>query len=271
MDEELYRLSQDWDAEVRRRQAELEEQLTLAEVAPDKLAEELRKVIADVNESGRDNLVRYVAMRRAVLKLIVRLISVREGPALEEDIHKLVLPVRMTGDDLRYEDHNLWLVDDTLSFYEHFASDISFKRNSAAPADSDDRPDILAFKIGDFPYQHVALVEFKRPERKDENPVDQLIRYAIQLRDGSAKDLEGSSITNVPRNVRIDAYAVVTLNEKMQARLRAGGNVRPVEAEARWYGFIEGENLHVEVLDFRAFVKRAELRNRAFFHKLGLA
>ena len=39
-------------------------------------------VVAEVNETGQASLVRYVAKRRAVLKLIGRLMSVRQGPGV---------------------------------------------------------------------------------------------------------------------------------------------------------------------------------------------
>jgi hypothetical protein len=43
-----------------------------------------------------------------------------------------------------------------------------------------------------------------------------------------------------------------------------------VEGEDRWFGSMPTENLYIEVLDYRAFVRRAEQRNHAFFTKLGL-
>ena len=178
---------------------------------------------------------------------------------------------RTTSDDTEYDDHNLWLLDDTLAFYEFVASDVPLKDNKLAAVDSERRPDILAFKTGDPPYQHVALVEFKRPERKDENPIQQLVDYAILLRDGGAKAADGTSLPGIPRNVRIDAYAVATLTPELEAKVRKGpGNMQKVDGDWRWHGGVHAENLTLELLDFNIFVSRAERRNRAFFTKLGL-
>jgi hypothetical protein len=221
-----------------------------------------------VNEVGRANLVRYVARRHAVLSFMRRLLAKR---ALEAHVHRLVFPLRGTTDNVNYEDHNLWLLDDTLAFYDFVASDLPLKDNRSAAVDSIRRPDILAFKTGDAPYQHVALVEFKRPERVDDNPVQQLVEYAVLLRDGGAKASDGTSLPGIPRNVRIDAYAVVTLTQDLEAKIRTGpGNMQKVEGDWRWHGGVPAENLTIELLDFNVFVSRAEQRNRAFFSKLGL-
>lgn len=270
LDERLYKVAQEWEADVRRRQADVENRLAVEGTDPDLLAEELYRVVAEVNETGQANLVRYVAKRRAVLKLIARLVSVREGPALEEDIHRIVFPLKKQGDDVGYDEHNLWLVDDTLSFYEHLSSDVSFTANEAAPVESRRRPDLLAFKTGD-PYQHVAIVEFKRPDREDENPVQQLVKYGQLLRRGGARDASGISLPGIDRSVRIDAYAIVTLGPRMEEALEiSSGDIRKVESEQRWYGNVPNLNMTVEVLDYHAFIRRAEQRNRAFFRKLGL-
>ena len=67
---------------------------------------------------------------------------------------RIVFPLRTTADDVSYEEHNLWLVDDTLSFYEFVASDMPFGSNAETRIESPRRPDLLAFKTGDPPSQH---------------------------------------------------------------------------------------------------------------------
>lgn len=269
LDERLYKEEQVWEAEIRRKQADVEHRLTQDGIDPDLLANELQQVLAEVNETGQANLVRYVVKRRAVLKFVRTLLS---RNVLEEHIHKIVFPMRKTADEIQYDDHNLWLVDDTLSFYEHVASDIPFSQNKVAPTDSNKRPDLLAFKTGEPPYQHVALIELKRPDREDDNPVQQIVDYAVLLREGGAKNAQGITMPGIPKSVRIDAYALVTLTPSLEKRFRTGpGNMTKDEGDWRWVGSVPAENLVIEVLDFQAFVKRAEQRNRAFFVKLGLS
>ena len=180
IDEALYRVKQDWEFEIRQQQSAVEQMLVESETDVDTVAEKLYRVVSETNLAGQDDLVRYVVKRRAVLKLLRRLTSRRED-ASEKHIHRIVFPMKKTNGEVDYEEHNLWLVDDTLSFYEFVGSDIPLSKNPAAPSDSLERPDILAFKTGD-PFQHVSIIEFKRPDRSDnENPVAQLARYARRL------------------------------------------------------------------------------------------
>ena len=270
MDEALYRVKQDWEFEIRQQRSAVEQKLVESETDVDELAEQLYRVVSETNRASQDDLVRYVLKRRAVLQLLQKLIS-RQENALEEHIHRIVFPLKRTNGEVDYEDHNLWLVDDTLSFYEFISSDLPLSKNAAAPSDSLERPDILAFKTGD-PYQHVSIIEFKKPDRKDnENPVDQLVRYARRLRDGGSMDVNGVTIPGISKNIRIDGYAIVTLNQKMQSVLSYGpGEMKQVEGEWRWYGALSNLNMNVEVLDFRAFLSRAQQRNQAFFKALSL-
>lgn len=270
IDEALYRVKQEWELEIRQEQSAVEQKLVESTTDVDELAEQLYRVVSETNLAGQDDLVRYVVKRRAVLQLLHKLIS-RQEAALEEHIHRIVFPLKRTNGEIDYEDHNLWLVDDTLSFYEFISSELPLAQSSAAPSDSMERPDILAFKTGD-PFQHVSLVEFKRPDRKDsENPVAQLARYARRLRDGGSMDANGVTLPGIGMNIRIDGYAIVTLNPKMESVLSDGpGEMKRVEGEWRWYGALGNLNMNVEVLDFRAFVSRAQQRNQAFFKALSL-
>ena len=270
LDEAIYKVKQTWELDIRQRQSEVEQKLIEERTDLDEIADQLYAVVSETNLAGQDDLVRYVVKRRAVLKLLNKIVQ-RFDPALEEHIHRIVFPLRTTNGEIDYEDHNLWLVDDTLSFYEFVASDLQFKKNVAAPSDSKKRPDILAFKTGD-PFQHVSIVEFKKPDRENvENPVDQLVKYASLLRKGGGVGANGITLPGISTNVRIDAYAIVTLEPKMEELLQVGpGEMKRVESEWRWYGAVSSLNMTVEVLDFRAFISRAEQRNHAFFRTLNL-
>ena len=270
LDEAIYKVKQTWELEIRQRQSEVEQKLVEEKTDLDEISDQLYAVVSETNLAGQDDLVRYVVKRRAVLKLLGRLVT-RLDPALEEHIHRIVFPLRTTNGEIDYDDHNLWLVDDTLSFYEYVASDLQFKKNVAAPSDSQQRPDILAFKTGD-PFQHVSIVEFKRPDPENiKNPVEQLAGYARLLRKGGGVGANGITLPGISTNVRIDAYAIVTLNPRMEELLQDGpGEMKRVESEWRWYGAVSSLNMTLEVLDFRAFISRAEQRNRAFFRTLQL-
>ena len=268
IDEVLYREQQAWEAEIRRMQADVEKKLDSNKADVQGVADELSRVIEQVGEAGKSNLVRYVAKRRAVLGFLKTLL---DTGAIEAEVHRIVFPMRRTSSDVTYDEHNLWLLDDTLSFYEFVASDVPLAGIPGIGVESDRRPDILAFKVGDPPFQHVALVELKRPGRDNANPVQQLVDYAFLLRKGGAKTASGSVMPGIPLSVRIDAFAVASLGSELPDLLATGpGDLVQAPGEWRWYGGVRQLNLTIEVFDFNAFVVRAEQRNRAFFTKLGL-
>ena len=267
----LYKLKQNWEIEIRTEQALVEKALAKGTADPTELADRLFRVVEETNQVGKDDLVRYVLKRRAVLQVLSSALSKSEG-SLEKDIHRVVFPLRTTNGEIDYRDHNLWLIDDTLAFYEFVSSEVSLRSNPTAPSDSLERPDIVAFKTGD-PFQHISIVEFKRPDRTDsENPVSQLARYGRRLRDGGSMDANGVTLPGVPKSVRIDGYAIVTLSPKMESILRDGpAEMSRVENEWRWHGAMRNLNMYVEVLDYRAFLTRAQQRNQAFFNALNLS
>ena len=268
LDESLHRVHQELEAEVRSLQAAVEKRLSHDDTNLAEIAEELERVIFETNEVGQVNLVKYVIKRRAVLKLLAKMVSRYEGTVLEEQIHRTVFPMKKMGDEVALGEHNLWLVDDTLAFYDYLTSDLPMNDNQGVPAESARRPDILAVKRGE-PYDHVAIVEFKRPERSDSNPVQQLVEYAQLLRKGGKVDVDNIPLPPIDISVRIDGFAVVSLTAGMRNRLELS-DLQPVPREERWHGHHKNLNLSYEVLDFRAFIRRAEQRNRTFFLKLGL-
>ena len=83
-------------------------------------------------------------------------------------------------------------------------------------------------------------------------------------------DINNIPLPPIDLSVRIDGFAVVTLTKSMRDKLSLS-DLHPVPREERWHGHHQNLNMTLEVLDFRAFIRRAEQRNKAFFLKLGLS
>lgn len=101
-----------------------------------------------VQDQQRGVLAEYVLLRKSIIDVIEKYIGFQEGKEshhLEEAIHKLVVPMRKISSDMEISDHNLWLIDDRLSFYSHFASDLKFKNYT--DNESIERPDVAFFTI----------------------------------------------------------------------------------------------------------------------------
>lgn len=134
-----------------------------------------------IEEAEQRSLAEYIIRRKVVLDFIEILLQkvrddTRDSAYQREDVlHSFICPLRInTLSDGRKKvepaaSHDLWIVDERLTFAQYFSSDEEFSVLSGA-IDSEERPDVLIFD-----YVHglrqveepskVLLVEFKRPGR----------------------------------------------------------------------------------------------------------
>ncbi len=117
--------------------------------------------------------------------------------ALEGTVHSLIFPMRSTSDDVPFEQQNLWIIDERLTFHSFLSSDQPLNTLGEVESDSESRPDILifnrplAFSDEAEPLQSVVVIEFKKPDRtnyRDEDPVTQAYRIIRDIRDSKMKD-----------------------------------------------------------------------------------
>lgn len=171
--------------------------------------------IADAGKALEDaeqrSLAEYVVRRKVVLDFIeILLEKVRDDARdssyqREELLHSFICPLRVntlesgTKKVEPASSHDLWIVDERLTFAQYFSSDTEFPTLSGAMV-SEDRPDVLVFdyvhglRQTDEPSK-VLLVEFKRPGRtsyaEHENPQHQIQRYLKRLLEGGLVDVKG--------------------------------------------------------------------------------
>ncbi len=70
---------------------------------------------------------------------------------------------------MTFEDQNLWIIDEKLSYHHYLASDIPIKSIKVADNNDNQRPDLIIFdpafvlSEGEDQINSVVIVEFKRP------------------------------------------------------------------------------------------------------------
>jgi hypothetical protein len=81
----------------------------------------------DYNELGMSALAQYVGHRKIIIEFLERAIELPpdEGAKypLEEVVHKLVFPMQSTSEDIPYNEQNLWMIDERLTYHSFIASD----------------------------------------------------------------------------------------------------------------------------------------------------
>lgn len=237
------------------------------------------KIREKIDASLQIALTDYIVQRKLIIDLYSKLLKSKKKEGmdngkfyLEKEIHKLIFPMQKTSDEVLYDEHNLWLIDDSLSFQSYVTSDIELNK-IVDSSKSGDRPDLLFFSEydPDDNLDSVTLIEFKRPEReigkKEETPHDQVMRYVKQLRSRTLK-LNGKVI-NTSDTTRYYCYILLDLTTKNE-EIFIDSSYTPLREHKGYIYYHPAYKMYVTVLDFRALKVDAERRNKIFFEKLGL-
>lgn len=244
--------------------------------------EKLEEVVSRIGEQERASLAEYVSKRKLVIEILASHLGFedkeKEKLYREEAIHRVIAPLPVNSGDIAYGNHNLWLIDDRLAYYNFWASDQSI-RSFIKTSDAKSRPDLILFQGSHLlrregTDQPVVIVEFKRPARKDysddENPVKQIYDYIRELRDGKVTDNDGALITEIGADTPFFCYLVCDSTPRLQALLEDYGIVQTLPGGRGYFGYNDTRRAYIEVLQYSEIVKDARLRHEAFFKKLGI-
>ncbi len=237
------------------------------------LDEKVEAIAQKVTELGRGKLAHYVALRRAILDVFEKSLKLRNTNKheLENIVHKIIFPLKTNTDTINYEGHNLWLLDERLSFNEYVASDLPL--NSG-----DERPDLLSFdrpiavREGDELSNPITIFELKRPGRTaytdSENPLAQVAGYVKKIRSGQYTNPQGRPVT-ADSNTPAYCFVICDLTPRIIEFCDAYQLTRSPDKES-FYGFHSTFKIYFEVISFNKLLKDAAQRNKVFFRKLGI-
>ncbi len=240
-----------------------------------------RKFVEDENELGKTALAQYIIHRRVILDLLAK--ALKQDPetgkyALEKIVHSLIFPMRSTSDDVPFDQQNLWIIDERLTFHSFLSSDQALNTLSEIQSDAESRPDILifnrplAFSDEAEPLQSIVVIEFKKPDRtnyRDEDPVTQAYRMVREVRDSKMKDKDGRYIRPANANIPAYCYIICDLTPPVELRIQNMG-ARRTPDNLGYYGFNETLNAYYEVISYTKLLSDAGKRNRVLFEKMNL-
>ncbi|MBV8252832.1 MAG: ATP-binding protein [Chitinophaga sp.] len=241
--------------------------------------------IEKFNDIGKSNLARYIVHRKAVIELLDISLGADENGEFqtEETIHNIFFPIRKESDEISYEQQNLWLIDERLSYHYYLASDKVINQIPVLEGiESKDRLDLLifnssfAFVNDEAPHNSFVIVEFKRPERnhysistEKKNPVDQVISYIRIIRENGATDRRGKLIQLDKDKTPFYAYIVCDFNQSL-TKILEDRDYKRTPDNLGFFNFHEKYNAYIEVISYQKMLKDAKSRNRVLFEKLGL-
>ncbi len=242
------------------------------------LHDQIASVVANITETSKNDLIHYVSMRRCVLDLFGRSLEIgADGKHRSEgDVHDIIIQRKADSNELDYESHNLWMLDERLNFASYVTSD------KPILTDSRDRTDVtifnrpVVFRGENEASNPVTIFEFKKPQRDDfanpsskEDPVQQIIRYVNSIRDGQIKTSFGRTIL-VGDTTSFYGYVVCDLTPKVIKWLEFEKNFTPMADGLGWFSWVGRIHLYIEVISWDKLLRDAEMRNKIFFKKLGI-
>ncbi len=239
------------------------------------------EVLSKLNEEGKASLAAYIVQRRLILDLLqTRMDSADGSHAREEAIHQLIFPMRTTSDEVNYEDQNLWIIDERLSYHYYLASDKPLRSIPPAESSSKKEPDVLVFDrpiaLNDRPenerLEAITIIEFKRPGESPveglKNPVDQVLEYIELISDGRASTRKGRPIVPTAATYFF-GYVICELGSLLKRTLTRK-TMRETPDGRGMFGFFPDHRAYIEVISYEKMLDDARKRNRILFEKLHL-
>jgi hypothetical protein len=242
------------------------------------LEQSVKDIIEKISGTSRNDLIHYIAMRRNILDLFGKSLQWDENHKYSSEgfVHDIIFPRK--GDIFKtpFHEHNLWIIDERLNFTNYLSSDVPLDGGKT------ERPDLIAydrrvvFRGDNESSNPVTIFEFKKPQRdefvnksSDEDPVEQIVRYVNNIVDGKFKTPEGMKILVAP-NTPFYGFVVCDLTAKVERWLDREKDFKPMPDKQGWFSWKGNINLYIEVLSWEKVLKDAQMRNKVFFHKLGI-
>lgn len=250
----------------------------LAESNFENVKEDVLELVSKISGTSRNDLIHYIALRRKILDIFGKSLEVDDTGAYSSEgvVHDIIFPRKGDTEITSFKDHNLWIMDERLNFTTYVSSDIPLDGKNT------ERPDLIVYNKrvlfrGDNEASNpIMIFEFKKPQRDDfvnpssqEDPVQQIVRYVNNTRDGKYKTPEGRKIL-VGDNTPFYGYVVCDLTPKVESRLEREKDFKPMPDRLGWFQWMGNINLYVEVISWDKVLKDAKMRNQIFFQKLGI-
>jgi hypothetical protein len=262
-----------------------EEGQKLIASAPDSVTEdpayeaEVNDYLQKVTETSKTRLAQYVIHRKVILELLRKRMEIggKGKYRKEEEIHKVIFPMRKTSNEISWEDQNLWIIDEKLVYHMFLASDKPLSRVEPLEVKSDQRPDLLllnrpgAFAEGEnCPLGSVVIIEFKRPDRTDfdRSPIDQVYGYIRDILDGKVKTKAGRTVVVNP-TTPFFGYIICDLTPAMRDFAEKAGLTTTPDGLG-YFGFNKNFNAYVELISLDKLAQDSEKRNHVLFQQLRL-
>lgn len=273
LDDALYGLKKKFEKETKKRQERLINEVKNQVISTEEYKEKFEKQVQRVSKANYAALAEYIIHRKAILDLFNLGLNLENGKYNKEKyLHDLIFPTRHSIDNLPYESHNLWLIDEKLAFSSYLTSDVPFNNDN-----KEERPDILVLdspvvvsedKNSGNSFSSITIFELKRPMRDDykdgDNPYHQLLNYAYKIKEGRALDKNGRLI-NVNDNTQLYLYAICDITPTLKKIMVTNG-LKPTPDQRGYFIYNDPMNAYIEILSYDKILNDSK-KEIAFYSK----
>lgn len=276
LDATLYKMDRDFSLATKKEGQQLVKELKNDITQSSDYKKRIEEHVARISDENKSILAKYVAHRKSIIDLFEAGMCIQDNDKYvkEEFMHNLIYPMRTTSDDINYEQHNLWLIDERLAYFFFASSDIPFNNDR-----KEDRPDLMLLdnsiallesQNDGTTYDTIVLFELKKPMREDlstNNPVDQIIGYMEKIQTNKVTDKNGRLI-RTDSHTKFYLYIVCDAIENYKTLLK---NRYTFKETIDGLGlFRMNDNQYIEVLTYDKIINDAKKRNKILFDKLGI-
>lgn len=279
LDLELYSRQQKWEYDIAQKKHEIEDKVKQSATSEEDYTRLFDEYCENISELNRASLAEYVIHRKAVIDLLEKAMWSDENGkySKEAQIHRIICPMQATSNEIRFDDMNLWLVDDRLAYHHFLASDKKINTIPLLSNGSDKRMDIavfdaaLSYSADPDNIRSITIVELKRPMRNDfssddKDPITQVYDYVSDIKDGNVRRPNGRGFGDT-RNVAFYCYIIADLTPSLHKSAKRADLTLAQDGEG-YFGFNSNIGTYIEIISYDKLLKDAKQRNQALFDKL---
>jgi hypothetical protein len=165
----------------------------LADDSQAELNGKVEELVKRISETSKSDLIHYVSMRKCVLDIFEKSLERDENGKYksEGEVHDIIMQRKKDSDEIDWETHNLWMLDERLNFATYISSEKPINMGNGSRTDITIFDKRVAFRGENEASNPITIFEFKKPGRDDfanpsstEDPVAQILRYVKQIREG---------------------------------------------------------------------------------------
>lgn len=276
---ELHKQTQKWELHIKEQGREIDKKIKESVYDTPAYIELFKEYCSSLSEISRVSLAEYVVRRKAILELLEKSLELNEKEEYnaEDSIHSIICPMRVTSDEVQFEEMNLWIIDDRLAYHHFLASDKQMKSLPVLESNISKRMDIaifdqaISFSVDKNDINSISIIELKKPQRNnlapdDKNPINQVLNYVDDIKSGKVKKANGRDFGEV-QDVAFYCYVIADMTSSLKKDAANAGLTRTPD-KGGYFGYNAPRGAYIEVISYDKLIKDAKQRNQVLFDKL---